>query len=181
MDRALITDLLPAVSAALGDETGWIVSGSVAMCLHGLNLTPRDLDLWCTDATLERLAARFKQTITARRTKYFESRVIDLSMLGWEVELSGTVELNNGVQLKVDEAILARAKGLPPVESPEDVLAELLALNREPPKNDFARACALYELFERKIDSAYLRTRLRTWRVDEGLIEQLVGHRTQGT
>jgi hypothetical protein len=180
VDRAPVTELLPAVSAALGDEPGWIVSGSVAMHLHGLNVSTRDLDIWCTDEALERFATRLNRPVAARRTKYFESRVLDLSMLGWEVEISGTVELNSGVRLKVDEAILERAKGSPPVESPEDLLAELLALNREPPKNDFARACALYELVGRKIDSAYLRPRLRAWEVSDELIERLVGHGTEG-
>src|SRR5215212_2692955 len=146
MDRASVGDLLPAVSAVLGDRPGWIVSGSVAMQLHGLNVSPHDLDIWCTDEALERLATRLNHTIAARRTKYYEARVLDLSMLGWEVEITGTVELNSGVRLKVDKAILERAQGSPPVESPEDLMAELLVLNREPPKNDFARACALYEL-----------------------------------
>lgn len=179
MERAPVKELLPAVAAALGEGPGWLVSGSVAMQLRGLNNSPRDLDIWCTDGALDLLAARLGRAVETRRTEYFRSRVIGLTLLGWEVELSGTVELNSGVLLQVDEELLGRATGNPPVESVEDLLAELLAMNRGQPKNDFERARAIYELVGRDIDEAYFRARLRAWAVGDDLVEQLIGHGTQ--
>lgn len=172
--RAPVGELLSeTVVPALKGSAEWLVSGSVAMYLHGLSVEPHDLDLWCTEYTLEGCAALLGVPVTNYRTDVLQTRFARWSAAGWEIELNGAVRLRDGRVLEVDGAMLDRARGTPRVQSPEDLICDLLAMDRAA-SGDRGTARRLAGYFGGGLDVRYLGWRLEHWGVAGGLIEEVL-------
>lgn len=175
--RAPLDEVLGRLQAELGPD-GWLVSGSAAMAVHGLPVEPRDLDLWCLPDRLVGLAATCGCSAISRQNGRFKFASFRLDLLGWDVEVVGLVESNDGLRLAVDAAMLARSRGYPPIESVEDLVAELLAMDRPAPKSDRARAAQLVLQAGSRFDPAACRERLARFGLDRGSIESAAILRT---
>lgn len=165
--RLSLHELIASVARKLNDAGGWLVSGSAALRLLGMDVRPRDLDLRCSDDTLNLIARRLSVPVEKAILPSYTAPVAKLTVGGWEVEFVGTIHLANGVDLTVDDEMLRRAKaGNACIQPVEDLIAEFLAMNRGEEKNDFYKAKTLFRRFANVIDREYLARRLKKWRLD---------------
>jgi hypothetical protein len=109
---------------------------------------------------LPRLAHRLGVTITTQSHPTSSLSAFQLTVKGWDVEVVGSMTLPNGIVMQVDEEMLANATGSPLVESAEDLVAELLVLNRPEPKQDLKRACTLVDLLRQRFQVDRCKNRL---------------------
>jgi nucleoside diphosphate kinase len=161
--RVDLGSAVAALEASLADVSGWLLSGSAALARHGLDVEPRDIDLWCTNDALDAIARWAGRPTETKLVRGFEARRVVWHHAGWEVEAVGP--LTSGARrLMPDEAMLGRARGR--LEPIEDLLVELIVLDRPAPKNDVSRARLVRRRLSHAIDEAYLRRRAAHWNAD---------------
>jgi hypothetical protein len=175
-----IFEALKNITKRLSIYDDWIVSGSSAMLLHGFNIAPNDLDIWCSQNLLFEIAKNFCIPVEYyHKTNYSHSGFVTL-INNINVEFAGRVIVRDSLIMEVDIEMLISAKGIPKVQSIEDLIAELLTLNRPLPKLDSERAKKLactvdsfdYDVFAYRLKSfghkhlvvKHMLNNIRTWR-----------------
>ena len=167
------SDLRSTVQSVVEDlpVTGrWLISGSAAMCLHGFQIVPDDIDVWLDGHAFTEVVEKLRGEVREARLPHGRAYRMTLQRLGWKVEYTGPVVRPSGLEMTVDIEMMLRAHRR--VQPLEDLVAELLVMKRPPPKRDLDRAHALYRQFRCQIDDTYLHHRLRRWR--EGSHESLL-------
>jgi nucleoside diphosphate kinase len=154
-----------------GLKTGWIISGSAAMRINGIDVSPNDIDIWCVSDSLREISRIVRQNIEHVKIGEFSAERVSWNAQGWNVEAIGPLSNSSRTAVGVDEAMVQRAQDR--VEAAEDLIAELLVLRRKE-KNDVARAVDYITYFGDKLDLRYLRWRLAGWNATADLIEALV-------
>jgi hypothetical protein len=164
-------DVLCQLPTLLGHEAEWMISGSCAMVWHGLTIEPNDIDVWCMPDHLKHLADRCGERVSQHQKAALSLESFEINVSGWRVEIVGRVYKEGGILMSVDRDMLMEARGHPLVESVEDLVAELLVLDRSSPKFDFRRAVTLSKAQRDGLRTQYVRTRLRRFGVTPSEVE----------
>lgn len=173
--RGDIDEVISEVERRLGSGLRWIVSGSSALMLRGVPVQPNDVDIWCTQEALQFFANQVGQPFHVVEDEWIRHNSFDIHLGGWVVEVTGSVVIRRtGCVLEPDEEMFRRARSPSRVEPLEDVLAELLAMDRPPPKRDTARAFDIVGQPDRELDLPYFRKRCVDWQVDRQLYDRAV-------
>jgi hypothetical protein len=97
----------------------------------------------------------------------------NMHLLGWRVEVTGrSVIRRTGCVLEPDRELFDRAYSPARVESLEDLLAEMLAMDRPAPKGDKERVLGVLEQPGYSLDLAYFRRRCIGWRVSRDVYRE---------
>lgn len=165
--------LLAGLPDWLSHHMEWLVSGSCALALHGVEVSPLDIDLWFTPAELDLWARTQGLEVRLRVHAGYRTEGFTLRRDGWDIDCVGRVILDAGSILQVDLRMLRAASGDPLIESRADLIAELLAMNRPAPKADWKRAWTLAQGTER-LDVKAIRSRLRAFGIPPSRVNDML-------
>jgi hypothetical protein len=164
--RADLADVVQEAARRLGGRYEWIVSGSAALLLRGVPVTPGDLDIWCTQEALVFFAERTHRDLKLFEDEWIVHSSFELQFRDWTVEVTGQSKIRRtGCVLEPDAEMFRRARSPLPVEALEDVLAEMLAMDRPAPKRDADRVFSVLSRPGHSLDLAYFRRRCLDWQV----------------
>jgi hypothetical protein len=170
--KAPLYVVIKCIREALGSVgQGWIISGSTAMKINGLKVVPNDIDIWCTKECLQQIAEVVRQRIERINIGRFTAERVVWTIHGWSIEAVGPLVNDQAASIALDDPMLCRAFNR--VESPEDVISELLVLRREE-KRDVSRAGSYISELKGRLDVDYMKWRLVQWGGTTEIFEALL-------
>jgi hypothetical protein len=171
--RGDIGDVILELERRLGAEHEWIIGGSTALMLRGVPVIPNDIDIWCTQEALVFFAEHVRRSLQLFEDEWVRHSTFNYCYLGWTIEVIGrSVILRTGCVLEPDDEMFRRAHSPARVESLEDVLCEMLAMDRPAPKRDKERAFDILSQSAHSLDLTYFGSRCLAWRVSRDIYRQ---------
>jgi nucleoside diphosphate kinase len=169
--KALLHDVVASLGPLLAGADTWFVGGSSALYLHGFECAPRDLDVTCSRSSLERIADKLGLELVEQERAFGTYLSASYRLDGWDVEFSTFSSFRGRYRFEIDRELLARVGHVVPVTPLEDVVVELLAMNRRDGKDDADRARAVVRTMRGRLDREYLAYRLRETGVDGRILD----------
>ena len=140
-NRTPIGDVLEQVGQWLAnlEIDCWAIAGSSALWALGAPVTPNDIDVRCSEFSLDKAMERTGIEVVVEHEEGYRARVLKVVVGGWAVELVGDLVLDSGKRLAMDTAVAGKRneRGIMAIE---DLLVEYLTMNRPKPHNDLQRA-----------------------------------------
>lgn len=167
-------DAVYALVKELDGVEGFFIGGSTAARLYGYKCVPDDIDVICTDDTLEIISEKLDLKIETAEKNFGTYRFCAYRSSGYEVEFSTMANYKNNYNIVIDEEMLARSAGTIPLMPPEDMICELYSLGRTDYHDDIDRAKKYLSFFGSTIDGDYLKKRFISSGIGEECLADLM-------
>lgn len=171
--RRPLEEAITALSRRLTSigEREWVVSGSAAMALYGIDIRPEDVDVRCTQAALRRLSQTLGEPLRSEACGSGRADVLTTQVLGWVVEFVGDLRIA-GRRAAVDHVMLNRRDPRRGLQSAEDLIVEYAFMNRGE-KRDADKIRQIISKRGDSLDWEYVEYRCHTWRIASETVREV--------